>query len=187
SLVVAATNHQTGGRGPTSAHQAAGMVHLAEELGLRSVLTNMVRMARREQAATADVLDAARRLVPLDLRNVDRRNAEGHLKSTPAMSEAAREVARLAGVDVEALLGRTRELGEECRLHPIDDIGLGEIRLPEFETLGTTPEQAPAVLRARCESGIAERYGTPAREVLDRLDDELAVIGRLGFESYFLT
>nr|WP_255622308.1 DNA polymerase III subunit alpha [Tessaracoccus sp. OS52] len=187
SLVIAATNHQIGGRGPTSAHQAAGMVRLAEQLGLRSVLTNMVRMAHRHQAATADVLDAARRLVPLDLRNVDRRNAEGHLKSTPQMLEAAREVADLAGVEVEALLGRTRELGEECRLDPIADIGLGEIRLPEFETLGTTPEEAPTVLRARCEAGIAERYGAPSREVLDRLDDELAVIGRLGFESYFLT
>ncbi|GAB3822135.1 DNA polymerase III subunit alpha [Tessaracoccus terricola] len=186
-LVLAATNHHTGGRGPASAHQAAGMVHLAEELGLRSVLTNMVRMAHRGQAATADVLDAARRLVPLDLRNVDRRNAEGHLKSTGAMLAAAREVAHLSGTDVDGLLGRTRELGEECRLHPVEDIGLGEIRLPEFETLGTTPQEAPAVLRARCESGLVERYGTPAREVLDRLDDELAVIGKLGFESYFLT
>ena len=186
-MVIAVTNHMVGGRGVDSAYQAAGMVRLARELRLPFVLTNAVRMAHRRQAATADVLDAARRLVPLDMRNVDRRNAEGHLKSTGEMEQVAQEVADLAGVRAAELLGRTRELAERCRLDPIADIGLGEIRLPEFETLGTTPEQAPSVLRARCESGLALRHGTPTRAALDRLDDELAVIGRLGFESYFLT
>ncbi|MDO5735156.1 MAG: PHP domain-containing protein, partial [Propionibacteriaceae bacterium] len=186
-LVLAATNHHVGGRGATSAHHAAGILRLASDTGTESVLTNMVRMARREQAATADVLDATRRLVPLDLRNIDRRNAEGHLKPAAAMAFAAQEAAHLAGEDPDALLRRTRELALRCRLEPIADIGLGEIRLPEFETLGTTIEQAPAVLRARCEAGLNARYPTPSRDVSDRLDDELAVIGKLGFESYFLT
>ncbi len=186
-VVLAATNHHVGGRGVTSAHHAAGILRLASESGLRSVLTNMVRMAHREQAATVDVLDATRRLVPLDMRNIDRRNAEGHLKGTAAMVFAAEEAALLAGEDPQALLHRTRELALECRLDPIADIGLGEIRLPEFETLGTTTQQAPAVLRARCEAGLAARYSTPGDEVRDRLEDELAVIGTLGFESYFLT
>lgn len=186
-VVLAATNHHVGGRGPTSAHQAAGIMRLASEAGVRSVLTNMVRMARRDQAATIDVLDATRRLVPLDLRNIDRRNAEGHLKPAAAMALAAQEAAALVGEDPDALLQRTRELALECRLDPVADIGLGEIRLPEFETLGTTTEQASGVLRARCEAGLAARYPTLGAAVSDRLDDELAVIGKLGFESYFLT
>ncbi|MDO5676531.1 MAG: DNA polymerase III subunit alpha [Propionibacteriaceae bacterium] len=187
-LFLAATNHQTGGRGVASAHHAAGMIRLADPVGVPVVLTNMVRMARREQAATVDVLDAARRLVPLDVRNIDRRNAEGHLKNEAGMVLAAGEASLLAGrSDATALLAATRGLAERCMLDPIGDIGLGEIRLPEFETLGTTVEEAPAVLRARCEAGLAERYGTPSEETLDRLTDELAVIGTLGFESYFLT
>lgn len=187
-LFLAATNHQTGGRGVASAHQAAGLIRLGDEVGVPVALTNMVRMARREQAATVDVLDAARRLVPLDVRNIDRRNAEGHLKDSAAMALAAGEASLLAGrPDASALLAATRGLAERCMLDPIGDIGLGEIRLPEFETLGTTPDEAPAVLRARCEAGLNERYGTPDRKALDRLDDELTVIGKLGFESYFLT
>ena len=187
-LVLAATNHQTGGRGPGSAHQAAGTIRLARRLAVPVVLTNAVRMARREQAATADVLDAARRLAPLDVRTIDRRNAEGYLKPEEGMRAAADEAARLAGEpDGAALLRATRHLAERCRLDPIGDIGLGEIRLPEFETLGTTVELAPSVLRARCEAGLAERYGALTPEVTGRLDDELSVIGRLGFESYFLT
>ncbi|RMB59680.1 DNA polymerase III subunit alpha [Tessaracoccus antarcticus] len=186
-VVLAVTNHHVGGRGATSAHHAAGILRLASGAGVRSVLTNMVRMARREQAATVDVLDATRRLVPLDLRNIDRRNAEGHLKPAAAMAFAAQEAALLAGEDPDALLHRTRELAMECVLDPIADIGLGEIRLPEFETLGTTTDQAPGVLRARCEAGLAARFPALGRDVSDRLEDELAVIGKLGFESYFLT
>ncbi|MFD0866740.1 DNA polymerase III subunit alpha, partial [Tessaracoccus lubricantis] len=187
-LFLAATNHQTGGRGVASAHQAAGLIRLADALGVPVVLTNMVRMARREQAVTVDVLDAARRLVPLDVRNIDRRNAEGHLKGTDEMVLVAGEASLLAGrPDAASLLAATRGLAERCMLDPIGDIGLGEIRLPEFETLGTTAQEAAGVLRARCETGLAERYGTPDGQTLERLDDELAVIGKLGFESYFLT
>src|SRR5674536_5818 len=87
---------------------AARMVALADDHGVPAVLTNAVRMAERRQAMTIDVLDAARRLVPLDVRNVDRRNAEGYLKGTEAMVEVAERVAaraaRGAG-DADRLLG----------------------------------------------------------------------------------
>ena len=190
-LVVAATNHQVAGHGFGSAAQAGALVGLADRVGVQAVLTNQVRMAERHQATTVDVLDAARRLVPLDLRNIDRRNAEGHLKAGKAMVEVAEQVARLAGrvggSGTQRLIGDTRRLAQRCVLDPYQDLGLGQIHLPEFERLGTTAEQAMGVLRARCESGIAARYGRPSAAVVRRLDEELAVIGQLGFASYFLT
>lgn len=186
-LVVAATNHHTPGRGVTSAHQAAGLLRLAQRLGLTGVLTNMVRMVRREQAATCDVLDASRRLVPLRKGNTDRVNAEGHLKSAQQMSIACAEAARMAGIAPDDVRSATQELAERCALDPMADIGLGEIRLPEFEVLGTTARDAPRVLRQRCLAGLTRMHGTPQKAHLERLDDELAVIRRLGFESYFLT
>ncbi len=186
-VVLAATNHRLGGRGVASAHQAAGLMRLAQHADVSCVVTNMVRMARREQAPTVDVLDASRRLVPLGERNADRRNAEGYLKDEAAMVVATEEAAQLAGVAATRVLGATRELAERARLHPVADIGLGQIRLPEFDTLGTTADQAPIVLRQRCEAGAIQRYGTLTPTVSDRLEEELAVIGKLGFESYFLT
>lgn len=187
-LLLAATNHHTGGRAVTSAHQAGGIIRLADQLGMGAVLTNMVRMARRSQAATVDVLDASRRRVPLDVRNIDRRNAEGYLKGAAPMRHAADEAARIAGRgDGNSLLAATRCVAERCMLDPLGDVGLGEIRLPEFETLGTTRAEAAGELRSRCEAGLVRRGGEVGREVLDRLDDELSVIGGLGFESYFLT
>ncbi len=191
-LVVAPTCHDVAGTGAGSEAQAARMVALADAQRLPVVLTNAVRMAERLQAMTTDVLDAARRLVPLDLRNVDRRNAEGHLKPGKAMLEVAERVAQRAGRGVggaERLLAETRRLAQACTLDPRSDIGMGEIHLPEFSVLGVgdTPVEAMRALRQRCEAGVSRRYGVLCDEVAQRLDAELDVIGRLGFASYFLT
>lgn len=192
-LIISVTNHQVAGKGVGSAHQAGAMLALADAHQLTGVLTNQVRMAHRHQAATVDVLDAARRLVPLDSRNIDRRNAEGYLKSGKELLVAAEEVARFAGRTrhgVERLLNDTRTTAIRARLDPRADIGLGEIHLPEFDVLGTTSAEAMSVLRRRCEAGIASRYGSAPgtlAAVTQRLDDELGIIAHLGFASYFLT
>ncbi|MBO1031558.1 DNA polymerase III subunit alpha [Tessaracoccus sp. SD287] len=192
-VALAATNHQVKGHGVNSAAQAGALVELADQHHLTAVLANQVRMARRQQAPTLDVLDAARRLVPLDLRNVDRRNAEGWLKPGKQMIDIAEQVAdrsgRRGGPDgAERLIADTRLLAQRCRLDPHADLGLGEIHLPEFGVLGTTADQAMTVLRQRCEAGITSRYDHYQHpRVVQRLDEELAVIDHLGFASYFLT
>jgi error-prone DNA polymerase len=191
ALVVAPTCHDVPD-GVGSELQAARLVALADDAGVPVVLTNAVRMAERRQAMTTDVLDAARRLVPLDARNVDRRNAEGYLKGTEAMSEVAERVAARAGRGGgggDRLLGRTRDLGLECALDPRADIGLGEIHLPELDVLGVAGGQVEAVraLRQRCEAGMGALYPGADATITGRLDEELAVIEHLGFASYFLT
>ncbi len=190
ALVIAATCHDVPGTGPGSELQAARMLALADDHGLPAVLTNAVRMAERRQAMTTDVLDAARRLVPLDLRNVDRRNAEGYLKGSDAMREVAERVSARAGrSSADQLLGQTRDLGLECALDPRADIGLGEIHLPELEVLGVGDSQVEAIraLRQRCEAGMGDRYPGAGADIEQRLSEELAVIEHLGFASYFLT
>ena len=188
-LAIGVVSHRLAGQGPGSASLAGRMLAFADAHGLTGVLTNAVRMARRSDAPTADVLDAARRLVPLDLRNVDRRNAEGHLKSGKEMIAVAEEVSALAGRrDAARLFGATRDLALRCRLDPRADVGLGEIHLPEFEVLGVgSGGDAFAELRARCEAGLVARHGVPDEAARRRLDDELAVIGQMGFAPYFLT
>ena len=186
----------TRGWGPGTTPHAARTAGLAREAGVPTVLTNAVRYAERRDAATVDVLDAARRLVALDKRHVDRGNAEGHLKSGPAMREVAEEVAHAAGTGLgpgsavqEALrlLARTRTLAERCALDPRGDLGLGEVHFPEF-TLSTDHPDADTALRLRCEAAIGGRYGTSGLAVVwKRLDDELATIRTLGYASYFLT
>ncbi len=193
-IVVAATHHRLAGTGGGSAAHAGRMIGFADARGLAAVLTNDVRMATPDLAPTVDVLDAARRLVPLDMRNIDRRNAEGYLKSSQDMVELAEQVAMLAGRGPGGgvrLLADTRAVAERAALDPRADIGLGEIHLPELGALtggvGAGATTADATLRARCEAGITARYGVSSAIVTERLDAELDVISGLGFAPYFLT
>ncbi len=189
---------QQGGWGPGTTVHAAHTASLARRAGLGAVLTNAVRYADRRDAPTVDVLDAARRLVALDRRHLDRGNAEGFLKSGKQMAELAEEVCRQSGVadpDREAmrLLARTRAVADRCALDPRDDLGLGEVHLPElgFATGAGADRSVGAadrLLRVRCEAGVGRRYGSaPRQRIWKRLDDELETIRVLGYASYFLT
>ncbi|GAB2879351.1 DNA polymerase III subunit alpha [Nocardioides pacificus] len=195
------------GWGPGSSPHAARMAGVARRAGVATVLSNAVRYADRHDAPTVDVLDAARRLVALDRRHVDRANAEGFLKSGKQMAEVAEEVMRLAGLgsdpvrEARALLARTRQVADRCALDPRTDLGLGEVHFPEFQlaagsgadsgvdpALGPGLASADGLLRARCEGAIGARYGSgPRQRIWKRLDDELEIIRKLGYASYFLT
>jgi error-prone DNA polymerase len=185
-LVLEVVHHR--GRGDRSRAQA--MLRFADENDLPVVLSNAVRYVEALDAPTADVLDAARRLVPLDERHVDRRTAEGYLKSGKEMAAVAED---LVGPDRDAalrLLERTARLAEQCAVDIRDDLGIGSVRYPELDVVTTAAERGmdPAqVLRARCEAGMGRRGLAPSERVRQRLDDELAVIDQLGYPSYFLT
>ncbi|MCC6495247.1 MAG: DNA polymerase III subunit alpha, partial [Propionibacteriaceae bacterium] len=187
-LVIGVANQQLAGTGVGTAAHAGRLLAFADRHRLVGVLTNEVRMAAKHLAPTVDVLDSARRLVPLAAHNVDRRNAEGYLKSGKEMLPLAEEVSRLAGRDdAEQLLADTRTVAVRSRLDPRADIGLGEIHLPEFDVLKVATGDAGSELRQRCRAGLAARYADPGATVLDRLAAELAVIDSLGFAAYFLT
>ena len=204
-LLVELVSHRLGAAGgswgPGTTPHAARMAGVARQAGLGTVLTNAVRYADRRDAPTVDVLDAARRLVALDRRHVDRGNAEGFLKSGKEMAEVAEEICRLAGLaadparEARRLLARTRAVADRCALDPRADLGLGEVHFPEFELStgqgaahGGEGSSADGLLRARCEGAIGDRYGSGPRQVVwKRLDDELGMIRALGYASYFLT
>ncbi len=216
-LLVEVVSHRIPGSGPGSSAHAARMAALAAstDLGVESVvLTNAVRYADRGDAPVVDVLDAVRRLVPLDVRHVDRANAEGFLKTGKQMADIADEICRLAGFDqreADRMVARTRQVADRLALDPRADLGLGEVHFPEFDVpdlrsdtsrrsslsrpagfdkldhrMGLAP--GDAALRARCEAAIGRRYAPDQHAAVQRrLTDELDVIARLGYASYFLT
>ena len=127
---------------------AARMLGLAAEQGVRPVLTNAVRYADEGQGPVADVLDAARRLVPIDPRKgLD--GGERWLKGTGAMAAVAERIAEAAGYGRAAahrLLALTEETAERCRVDPEDDIGIGRVHFPEPWLIGAG---APAAAGGR--------------------------------------
>ncbi|WP_042386078.1 DNA polymerase III subunit alpha [Streptacidiphilus melanogenes] len=187
AVVIEVVHHLAPPGHPASRGVAQRLLRLARETGVPAVLTNAVRYLAPEDAPVADVLDAARRLVPLELSSRDRVNAEGHLKSGPEMAALAHDLCDTAA-EARELLAQTRRIAERCLLDDLGhDIGLGSMHMPEPSVLGTTRAGAIRELRARCEAGITWRYGRPSREVTTRLEEELALIDRLGYQPYFLT
>jgi error-prone DNA polymerase len=188
---------------PASLGHAARLLGLATEVGLPTVLTAAVRHADPGGAVTVDVLDAARRLVPLDTRHLDRVTTAGHLSSSAQMYAVACEVARAAGAGISGdssgergrarqLMADTVALAQSCALDSRTDIGIGSVHLPEPSTLGIAAGESPQeILAARCRGAVATRYGgaTDAElsAVASRLNDELRVIDGLGYPTYFMT
>ncbi len=196
-LGIAVTSHRTSGRHRYATATAAAMLGWARTERLPVVLTNAVRYLQPADARVADVLDSARRLVPLVSRHIDPDNGEAFLKDARQMAQVADEIATAAGDrDGRRLLGDTQRLAEYCALEPEADLGIGEVFVPELDVLLGHPvpaesadAQASALLRTRCEEAIPRRYARTAdrRRATERLAEELQTVTYLGFAGYFLT
>ncbi|MEI2764247.1 MAG: PHP domain-containing protein [Dermatophilaceae bacterium] len=203
SLAVEVVCHGGPEGTPGCLGQAARMLALGRDTGIPVVLTAAVRHADPAEAATVDVLDAARRLVALDVRHLDRVTTAGHLAPSPAMYAVACDVVQAAGPGVtgggalvregaRALIATTVALADECVQDPVVDLGIGAVHLPEPTALGLGLHEDPqAVLALRCAGAVGGRYpGASAAElaaVHTRLTDELTVVASLGYATYFLT
>src|SRR6478735_3568177 len=184
--------HHGGPEGtPGCRSHAAHLLALADAAGLPAVLSAAVRHADPEQVRTVDLLDAARRLVVLDSRHLDRVTDAGHLASTAAMHASALEVTGGDRSRADRLVAMTSLVADECTQQARPDLGIGAVHLPEAEVLGITPGTEMQVLAQRCRDAVGRRYpgasDTEQQVVLARLDDELAVIDTLGYPTYFLT
>ncbi|WP_330329648.1 DNA polymerase III subunit alpha [Streptomyces sp. NBC_00536] len=193
ALRLEAVDHgRTGARagtGPGSLRLAARTVGFAADQGVRAVLSNAVRYADQGQGPVADVLDAARRLVPIDpRRGLD--SGERWLKGPAAMAEAADRIALAAGLGpsgARALLAETRATAEACVVDPADDLGIGEVHFPEPRLVGAAHRTAQRVLASRCAAGMVLRGHADDPVYWERMRRELDIISYHGFASYFLT
>lgn len=151
------------------------LLEFAREFNLPLIATNDVHYLTREQAAIHDTLLAIG--TGKSLRDPNRMRYEGdtYYMRTPE------EMAALFAEVPEALTN-TLLVAEMCQV----ELEFGRPHLPVFHVPeGHTPE---SYLRALCEEGLRWRYGDRADspEVRHRLEHELAIIHRMGFDTYFL-
>ncbi|MEU9606477.1 DNA polymerase III subunit alpha [Streptomyces sp. NPDC048057] len=185
--------HDRPGAGPGSLRLAARMLSLADEQGVTAVLTNAVRYADPGQGEVADILDSARLLVPVDVRDgASLDGGERWLKDAGGMERIAERVADAAGAAsvarrARALLAATEETADACVVDPGDAFGLGRLHLPEPHLIGATRESADRELAARCAGAMMHRGHHRDGERWDRLEKELRIIAGLGLAGYFLT
>lgn len=177
---------------PASRGHAARLLGLADESGVPAVLTAAVRHVDPGESAVVDVLDAARRLVVLETRHLDRVTDAAHLAGTPVMHAVARDVTSGDHTRADALVARTLAVALECAQDARRDLGIGAVHLPEPSALGLEPGADPqSVLEERCRAAVTTRYpevGERERHELEtRLTEELKVVAELGYPTYFLT
>ncbi|CCK31193.1 DNA polymerase III alpha subunit [Streptomyces davaonensis JCM 4913] len=189
ALRLEAVWHGRKGTGPGSLRLAARTVGFAAEQRIRPVLSNAVRYADPGQGPVADVLDAARRLVPVDpTKELD--SGEAWLKGADAMLDAAERIVEAAGFrrdTAHRLLEQTRATAAECLVDPEDDLGIGTVHFPEPRLVGAGRRSAQRVLASRAAAGMVVKGYAGKRSYWERMHRELDIIAYHGFASYFLT
>jgi error-prone DNA polymerase len=149
------------------------LAELAELLGVPTVATGNAHYHHRRRARLQDALVAARMLGTLESTEPARRgNGAGFLGAPGRIAERFREH--------PDAVAETRRLAERLRFDLTRDLGY---RYPGAEDPDTDRKLAEA-----CRARFGERYdGTPRRvEAERRLDEELAVISKLGLAGFFL-
>ena len=152
---------------------AAGLVELAKKHKLGLVVTNDAHYIHRADHEFHDVLLCIQMGKTLDDPNRMRFNSDDYyLKSAEEMAELFPEYP-------EAMENTVR-IAERCNV----DFSFGNHYLPKFPLPeGTTEEE---YLRRLCEEKLTSRYNPVTAKVQERLDYELSIIHRMGFDSYFL-
>ena len=150
-----------------------GQVRIADQLGLGLVATNDIHYARADDAAAHEVLLCINTGKTLsDPSRMRFGSSEFYFKSGREMIERFR--------DVPGALENTRAIAERCHV----ELDFNTRNFPHYKLpAGVTADDR---LRELCEKGVRERLEAPAPDVWQRLNDELGVIGDMGYGSYFL-
>ena len=163
---------------PFARHDRArnrGLAALARRLELRCVATGDVHAHTRERARLQDAFVAIREHTSLDASEPLRRGNHAHVLASPRAMAA-----RFA--DHPDAVAETRRLAEELRFDLTTDLGY---RYP-----GADDDEGDRKLREVCHARFDDRYPVgdrPLRErAAARLEEELALIAKLGLSGFFL-
>jgi len=149
------------------------LVAFARKFSLPLVATNDVHYTNRDEAAIHDVL--------LCIQTGKTTNEPNRMRmdNDSFYMRSGEEMAALFA-EVPQALTNTLLIAEMC------DVALefGRYHLPIFEVPeGYDPQ---SFLRHLCEQGLQKRYPVLTPEIRQRLDYELDIIHRMGFDTYFL-
>ena len=150
-----------------------GVQHVAELTGLALVAAGDVLMHSRARKPLQDALTATRIAKPVaDCGFALQPNAENHLRTR----------GRLATLYAAPWLQASVRIAASCAF------SLDELRYEYPEEIVPEGHTPASWLRALTEAGAAKRFagGVPAK-VRSAIEHELALIGRLKYEPYFLT
>lgn len=154
------------------------ILKLSDKFNCKLVITSDARYTQGKEQEALDTLFCIGRNLKVSEPGRKKFGQKCGFKTFEEMEKA------LSYIDAEVLeqaRQNTIEIGESVDLSLQFDQSL----LPHFEV--EKGESESSQLRKNCEINIEYRYGkTPPKNVKERLDYELSVIGKMGFEAYFL-
>jgi DNA polymerase-3 subunit alpha len=154
-----------------------GLQKFAKELNLPLVVTCDGHYVHHEDQEAHEILLA---VGTADLLSNPKRMS---LKDFQLHVVDPRDIIKRWGKDFPEAVSNTKKIADRCQL----DIELGRILIPKFPCPeGLTEEQH---LHALVAAGAERRYGkdyTKNQEIMDRLEYELGVITKMGYNGYFL-
>ncbi len=158
---------------PEEAKSNAGLIQLAKKYDVKLVATNDLHYIKREDSAFHDVMLCIQTGSTLDEPNRMKFSSDDfYLKSGAQMAELFKETPEA--------ISNTLEIAERCNV----EFEFGHLHLPNFPLPeGMTDKE---YLHQLCEERIGNRYTEITQEVRKRLDYELSIINRMGYDSYFL-
>jgi len=150
-----------------------GIVKIARELGRPLVATGDVHYLGREDYDNHKALLCVQTKSTLAQPKLSFDTNEFYLKDSGEMASAF-------AAWPEAIAS-TVEIAERCEL----ELELGKQLIPRFPTPDGRAEAG--YLKELAREGLRRRYGDPPpAQAVERLEMELEVIGRMGFDAYFL-
>jgi len=149
------------------------LMRLSRETGIPLVVTNDVHYVNREDAQAHDVL--------LCIQTGKTINTEGRLKfpTSEFYLKSSEEMEGLFSYIPEAIENSVK-IAEQCEVK----LDFNTLHLPEYNVPEGYSESS--YLRKLCYEGLERRYKNITPERRNRLEHELGIIQKMGYESYFL-
>ncbi len=150
-----------------------GIVRIARDVGGSLVGTGDVHYLRREDHAHHTALLCVQTKSRIAQPKLTFETNEFYLRDSAEMTTAFAQWPEA--------IASTVEIAERCSV----EIELGKQLIPSYPTHDDSSERD--YLRARVQEGLRLRYGDPPpAEAIARMEMELGVIDRMGFNAYFL-
>jgi DNA polymerase III subunit alpha len=150
-----------------------GIVKIAAEMGGSLVGTGDVHYLRREDYDHHTALLCVQTKSTLAAPKMTFETNEFYLRDSAEMAEAFAEWPEA--------IASTVEIAERCKV----ELELDKQLIPKYQTPDGSTERE--YLREQVQQGLRARYGDPLpAEALARMEMELGVIDRMGFNAYFL-
>lgn len=151
-----------------------GLIKISRQLNIKLVATNDVHYTKREDNEVHDILLCIQMNKTLsDKKRMRFSSDDFYLKSASEMYELF--------FDVPEACENTNKIAERCNV----TFEFGKLQLPEYP-LPENYSDEEKYLRDLCYKKISERYKNITEKISERLNYELKMIHKMGYDGYFL-